>query len=130
MLLESGHVFFFKRTEMTFVDFQFLFSVLFHVIEKSLLPNTALTTLVTFERGFVVCAVLVQKQEDLLLKSLSTLVTQEVSQLGNLFAPKMETSGNEGNLMWRLVFNWERRSDDACGGNLMSQLIICERVRE
>ena len=40
----------------------------------------------------------------------------------------METSGNEGNLMWRLVFNWERRSDDACGGNLMSQLIICDGV--
>ena len=79
MLLESGQVFFFKRTEMAFVDFEFLFSVLFHVIVKPLLPDTALTTLVTFEWGFVVCAVLVQKQEDLLLKSLSTLVTQEIA---------------------------------------------------
>ena len=62
---------------MAFVDFEFLFSVLFHVIVKPLLPDTALTTLVTFEWGFVVCAVLVQKQENLLLEPFSTLVAQE-----------------------------------------------------
>ena len=62
---------------MAFVDFQFLLSVLFHVVVKPLLPDTTFTTLFTFKRRFVVCGVLVQKQENLLLEPLSTLVAQE-----------------------------------------------------
>ena len=74
--VESGIL---KGTEMASIDFQLQLSVRLHVVVKLLLSHPTFTTLFTFERCLVVNFVLVQKQENFLIKIFSALITGEIS---------------------------------------------------
>ena len=74
--VESGIL---KGAEMASIDFQLQLSVRLHVVVELLLSHPNFTTFFTFERCLVVIFVLVQKQENFLIKNFSALITGEIS---------------------------------------------------